>query len=106
MIETHSDLKYLVPPPYQQGSIYPWIIDLEPQEEFHLWLRYSDGVEGVVDLSDVAHSELFKAWNQPGVFEQVEIGEYGEVYWTPNANLCPDSLYIELSERSIDPVHA
>ncbi len=84
------------PPSYQQGSKYPWVIDLKPLDNFQLWLKYSDGKEGTIDLSDVAHTELFSDWQQPGVFDAVKIGEYGEVYWTPDANLCADSLYLDI----------
>ncbi|MDE0070749.1 MAG: DUF2442 domain-containing protein [Caldilineaceae bacterium] len=95
------------PPSYQEGSKYPWVIRLKPMNDFRLWVEYSDGIKGEVDLSDMAQTELFEDWKRPGMFEQVTIGEYGEVYWTSDANLCPDSLYIELTEPSgEEPVHA
>ena len=84
------------PPSYQQGSQYPWVIDLKSLENFQLWLKYSNGKEGTIDLSDVAHTDLFSDWHQPGVFDSVKIGEYGEVYWTSDANLCADSLYLDI----------
>lgn len=84
------------PPSYQKGSRYPWVVDLKPLDNFQLWLRYSDGKEGTIDLSDAAHTELFSDWRQPGGFDAVKVGEYGEVYWTPDANLCADSLYLDL----------
>lgn len=84
------------PPSYQKGSQYPWVIDLKPLDNFQLWLKYSNGKEGTIDLSDVAHTELFSDWHQPGGFDAAKIGEYGEVYWTPDANLCADSLYLDL----------
>ena len=92
-----SDLKKVeLVPSYQKGSKYPWIVDLKPLENFQIWLRYSDGMEGTIDLSNVAHTELFSDWQRPGVFNSVVIGEYGEVYWTPDANLCAESLYDEI----------
>ena len=87
-------------PSYQQGSKFPWVTDLEARDKFKLWLRYSDGTEGVVDLSDMAHTELFADWQKPGVFEQVVIGENGEVMWTEDAALCSDSLYLDLTNQS------
>ena len=87
-------------PSYQEGSKFPWVIGLEARDKFRLWLRYSDGTEGVVDLSDIAHTELFTDWQKPHVFEQVVIGEYGDIFWTEEAVLCADSLYLELIIQS------
>ena len=91
---TKSDLRV---PSYQEGSRFPWVIDLEARDKYRLWLRYSDGTEGVVDLSDMAHTELFADWQKPGIFEQVKFGENGEIFWTDDASLCADSLYLELT---------
>lgn len=96
---TKNDLRV---PSYQEESRFPWVIELEAREKYRLWLRYSDGTEGVVDLSDMAHTELFADWQKPGAFEQVEIGEYGEVHWTEDASLCADSLYLDLTDQSFE----
>ena len=93
---TKSDLRV---PSYQEGSRFPWVIDLEARDKYRLWLRYSDGTEGVVDLSDMAHTELFADWQKPGTFEQVVIGEYGEIFWTDDASLCADSLFLGLTNQ-------
>ena len=95
---TKNDLRV---PSYQEESRFPWVIELEAREKYRLWLRYSDGTEGVVDLSDMAHTELFADWQKPGIFGQVNLGKYGEVIWTEDAALCADSLYLELTYRSI-----
>jgi hypothetical protein len=89
----------LIVPSYQEESRFPWVIELEAREKYRLWLRYSDGTEGVVDLSDMAHTELFADWQKPGIFEQVVIGEYGEIVWTDDASLCADSLYLDLTNQ-------
>ena len=95
------------PPSYQKGSKYPWITELRPLKNFRLWIKYSDGIEGEVDLSDMAGTELFEDWQKPGLFEQVRIGDYGQVFWTEDASLCADALYIELTESmNKDSVYA
>jgi len=96
---TKSDLRL---PFYQEGSIFPWVTGLEARANYKLWLRYSDGTEGEVDLSDMADTELFADWKVPGLFEQVELGEYGEVFWTEDASLCADSLYLDLTNQTFD----
>ncbi len=37
----------------------PALIEMRPLEQYRLWVRYSDGVEGVVDLSDFAGDGVF-----------------------------------------------
>ena len=93
---TRNDSKV---PSYQEGSKFPWVIGLEARDKYKLWLRYSDGTEGEIDLSDMADTELFADWQKPGIFEQVVIGEYGEIVWTDDASLCADSLYLDLTNQ-------
>ena len=56
----------------------------------------------VIDLSDLTDIELFADWQKAGVFEQVKIGEYGEVLWTEDASLCADSLYLDLTNQTFE----
>ena len=45
-------------------------IEVEPRDGFRIWLRYSDGATGEVDLSDVAGRGVFETWNEPGFLRQ------------------------------------
>ena len=56
----------------------------------------------VIDLSDLTDTELFADWQKAGVFEQVKIGEYGEVLWTEDASLCADSLCLDLTNQTFE----
>ncbi len=51
-------------------------VDVRALPHYRLWLRYSDGMEGEVDLSDLADKGVFKLWNDYSAFENVHIGEY------------------------------
>ena len=46
-------------------------LEVEARDGRRIWLRYSDGSTGEVDLSDVAGRGVFRAWDAPGVFEGV-----------------------------------
>lgn len=46
------------------------IIKLIPQKDFKLWLKFEDGLEGTVDLSNLKDKGVFKIWAKPGVFER------------------------------------
>jgi len=43
------------------------------RDGFRLWPRFSDGLEGTVDRSDLAGRGVFAAWNHPGVFAHVTV---------------------------------
>ena len=68
-----------------------------PQEDYHIWLRYSDGVEGEVDLSNLAGSGVFSAWDDRAVFESARVDSSGAVVWDEGIELCGDALYMQLT---------
>lgn len=65
-----------------------------------LWLRFTDGVEGEVDLSRLVGSGVFSVWEQESVFESVAVSASGAPEWPGEVELCPDSLYLELTGKS------
>ena len=79
----------------------PDLIEVQPRAGFRLWLKYSDGTQGVVDLSDHVGRGVFKVWEVPGEFEKVRLGPSGDVLWDDQLDLCPDSLYFKIT--GIDP---
>ena len=77
-------------------------MEVEAREGYRIWLRYSDGVEGEIDLSDLAGKGVFAAWNEPGYFEKVHIDDSGAVAWDADLELCPDALYLELTGKTFE----
>jgi Protein of unknown function (DUF2442) len=77
----------------------PTPIKVKPLEHYRLWLQYSDGVEGVVDLSDLAGHGVFAIWNDYAAFEQVYIGPSGEIAWSDQVDMCPDAMYLRLTGK-------
>ena len=47
-------------------------VEVRPLARYGIWLRYEDGTEGEVDLSHLAGKGVFSAWEQEGVFAQVQ----------------------------------
>lgn len=77
---------------------------------FRIWLRYSDGVEGEVDLSDLAGRGVFAAWNDQTFFNAVRLGAHGAIEWSPEIDICADSMYLRITGKSVEalaspPVH-
>lgn len=75
------------------------LIQVKPLEKYKLWLKFSDGTEGDVDLSSFAGKGVFAIWDQKNGFENVQIGEAGELCWGHKVDLCPDSLYLKLTKK-------
>ena len=78
----------------------PKPIAVKPLASFRIWIRYNDGVEGDVDLADLAGRGVFLAWNDPAVFQTVRLGSHGAVEWAPDIDLCPDAIYLRLTGKS------
>lgn len=74
------------------------IIEVKALPGFKVWLKFSDGIEGTVDLSNLAGKGVFEAWNDPKHFESVYVDpESHTVAWPGGIDLCPDSLYAEVT---------
>ena len=75
--------------------------EVEPRGEHRIWLRYSDGTAGEVDLSHLAGRGVFEAWNDHGCSETVHLAANGAVAWGEDLELCPDALYMRLTGKSV-----
>jgi hypothetical protein len=71
---------------------------------YRLFLRYEDECQGEVDLSSFAGKGVFSAWLKPGVFEQVRLTENGHPEWPGDLDLCPDALYMQLTNKRPEEV--
>ena len=76
-------------------------LEVRALPNYRLWLRYEDGVTGEVDLSHLVGKGVFELWNNPHQFEQVHIGSLGSIAWTDEVEICPDSLYLEITGKSV-----
>ncbi len=77
-------------------------IEVKPRNGFTLWLRFSDGAEGVVDLSRLAGRGVFRCWSAADAFEAVRVAEHGAVVWGDDVELCPDALYLQVTGKAVD----
>ena len=78
--------------------------EIKPRDGYKIWLRYEDGVEGEVDLSDVAGKGVFAAWDDRAFFESARLDEYGDIAWNDEIGLCQDALYMEITGKTVDEV--
>lgn len=70
--------------------------DVEARDGYRLWLRYSDGTSGEVDLGDLVGKGVFRAWHDRAFFEAVRLDGHGGIVWSEELDLCGDALYLRL----------
>ena len=78
--------------------------DVEPRSGHRIWLRFSDGAAGEIDLSELAGRGVFNSWNSRDFFEAVQITKNGGIAWGKHVELCPDALYFKLTGKSVEDV--
>lgn len=77
----------------------PLPVEVKALAKYQVWVRYSDDVQGIVDLSEFAGKGVFQAWDNDGLFDKVAIGEGGAVRWSDQIDLCPDALYLKITQQ-------
>jgi hypothetical protein len=78
--------------------IKPLLVKALPN--YRVYLKYSDGAEGEVDLSDLVGQGVFEAWRDYRFFEQVHLGHGRQIRWSDEIELCPDTLYMRLTGKA------
>jgi hypothetical protein len=74
----------------------------EPRSDFKLWLRFTDGSEGVVDLTEMVGKGIFADWSEPAFFNNVQIDPMTRtVCWPNGIELDPDVLYANVTGKAI-----
>ena len=82
----------------------PVPIEVEPLKNYHLNVKFSDGVQGVVDLSEFAGKGVFALWNDYSQFEKVNIGTSGELIWNEEVDMDGLAIYLKLTGKKPEDV--
>ncbi len=72
----------------------PRVKHVKPKEDYLLDLEFNNGELRVFDLKPYLNFGVFKALQAPGVFYTAKVSD-GTVQWQNEADLCPDTLYME-----------
>lgn len=77
--------------------------EVKALENYRIFLKFSDGKEGIVDLSEFRGKGVFKAWDKDGLFGKVFINdETKAIAWNENLELDVNNLYLKLIGKSFD----
>ena len=82
----------------------PVLLEVKPLERFNLYVKYSDGVDGKVDLSEFAGKGVFALWNDYSQFEKVTIGSSGELVWNEDVDMDGLGIYLKLTGKKPEDV--
>ena len=77
---------------------------VEPRCGYRIWLEYSDGSQGLVDISRFAGHGVFVAWEDRTLFESVHITPHESIAWGGELELCGDALYLEMTGKPAEEI--
>ena len=88
----------------QPGPAIPALLEVDPREDYCIWLRYNDGVCGEVDLSGIPRTGVFAAWKDRAFFQTAHLDGQGAVVWGEDEQLdaCADYLYMQLTGKTVE----
>ena len=82
----------------------PVLKEVKPLQNFCLHVKFPDGVEGIVDLSEFAGKGVFALWNDYSRFEKVTIGSSGQLVWDEEVDMDGLGIYLKLTGKKPEDV--
>jgi hypothetical protein len=82
-------------------------IQVEALPEYRLRVAYPDGVVGIIDLADDVGHGVFTPLADEAFFGTVHVGQFGQIAWSEDIEICSDAAYHEIAHFSAnEPAHA
>lgn len=75
------------------------VTKVETRPEYILLVTFDDGVYGEVSMVEQLFGPMFEPMKDPEYFAQVCVDEFGAVCWPNGADLCPDALYLQVTDQ-------
>ncbi len=71
------------------------------ESAYRIWVEFSDGRSGVVDLEDVLWGPVFEPLRDSEAFKRFSVSEeFHTIVWDNGADVAPEHLHDRLSGRS------
>ena len=80
------------------------ITNIKILKQYRIELTFADGTCGIINLSDLVGHGVFSQWDDYDEFLKVKIGDAGELVWGDKIDLCPDSLYLEVTGKTPEDI--
>ena len=78
------------------------IVKITPLQNYKLHLKYSDGVEGDIDLSGMAGKGVFEKFKNVEFFKNVKINEFGAPAWGDDLDIDPLNTYLMITGKTFE----
>lgn len=76
------------------------VIEARYVRDYVVWLRFSDGTEGKVDLREELHGEVFEPLRDKRLFRSVAVHpEWHTIAWPNGADFAPEFLHAAVKAR-------
>ena len=84
----------------------PKVIEGRHVEGYRLWLRFEDGLEGEIDLSDILQGPVFAPLKDVSAFARLRVDpNWHTIVWPGDLDIAPESLRTRL-EAALAEGHA
>ena len=70
---------------------------MTPLPDYKVEVSYPDGTTGQIDMSDSVRSGVFCSLSDHAFFNTVHIGEFGQIAWSEDLEICSDAAYREIT---------
>ncbi|MEK7876196.1 MAG: DUF2442 domain-containing protein [Pseudomonadota bacterium] len=82
------------------------ITECRAEDNYTLWLKFADGLEGHVYLGDLVHTAYFRMLCDIDTFNRVEVDPVeNTVTWEGGIKLDPEVLYRDLASKALFALH-
>ena len=72
----------------------PRVVNVKPQNDYTLYLLFTNGEEGILDMKPYLEKGIFRELQDISVFNSVR-PFIGTIQWANEADLCPDTVYLD-----------
>jgi len=72
----------------------PRVANVKPEKDYTLRVWFKNGEEGIFDVKPFLNYEMFRPLKDIDFFNSVR-PEHGTIQWANDADLCPDTVYLD-----------
>jgi hypothetical protein len=82
------------------------VIECRAEGNYTLWVKFDDGLEGLVYLGDLVTTNSYQALSDEDIFSRVAVDPVSNgVTWTGGFRLEPEVLYRDLAIKTLAACH-